>query len=927
VLSSGHRSDRIPTALTTGVDRDGDRVAVEWETTSEIGTAGFHLYRRSAMTGAYERVNKRLLPSLPGSLQGGKYRFIDKNASADESFSYRLVEVEARGRERSFGPYAVDRDGNVSILKQLPFNPHEESFYRGPVTAQIYRYTDEDDTLVVTDSLEKSKPLRFLPSWRLKQFKPSTNDGVTVIADSADEVTNETSPEPEETLMEEPPDDEFTVQTHAVSEDQRNQTEQRKASQARVNDLKKQWTGNRVKISVKKEGLYFLETAAIAGPLGVSASDIKEMLSSGSLLLTNMGKTVSYLPAEDLSGIYFYSRGIESMYTDEDIFWIEEGKGKKAKTFNWKNPLQLLSGQTFMETAHFEEDHTSDITVVNEPEDDYFFWDYVFGGFPGYDSKSFVLEAPGAASVNAQAVLTVNLWGITDTEVNPDHHVVVSLNGTLLGDTFWNGTDSHSASFEFSQELLLDGDNAVDITGLLDSGAPYSLFYIDSFDLTYARHYEVHGNMLEFEGGGNSVVTVTGFTDPDVLLLDISDPYVPKVIVTTVHDPGDGTFGLSFSPDSPENSYLAIARNRALTVGNIWADVPSALSSETNEADYLLITPLELKDGVSRLAGYRTGQGYTTMLVDLEDIMDEFNYGIFSPHAIQSFLSHAYGTWQKPPKYVVLVGEATFDYKDVFGTAENVVPSLLVKSSKGLSPSDNRYADADGDRVPDMAIGRLPVMTDDELNVIIDKIIAYESLAGSTEKKALFIADDPVIGANFTLDSDGVVSLLPQGYTAKKIYLGDYPADTAHSLIIDRINEGIDIINYIGHGGRDRLADEGILLSSDVSLMANMQNLPVMLAFTCTIGQFDVPGYDSLGEALILGSYGGAAAVWSPSGLSINSRATILDRAFFEAIVPGETNVLGDVIREALGEYRTTGGDISMLDIYNLLGDPALKLR
>jgi hypothetical protein len=418
-------------------NRDGDHVAVEWETTSEIGTVGFHLYRSSAIKGTYERVNKRLLPSLPGSLQGGKYRFIDKNALADASFTYRLVEVETRGRERSFGPYAVDRDGNVSILKQSPVNPGEYSFFKGPVTAQIYRYTDDDDTIVVTDTLEKSRPLRFVPSWKLKTFKPPKNAGMTVIADTTRSVTDETAPDPDEPIEEEPPADDFSVQTHAVTENQKNQTEQRKASQARAHELQKQWTGNRIKISVTKAGLYFLENSDIAEPLDVSAGDIKEMLSSGRLLLTNRENTVSYLPDEDLSGIYFYAKGIESIYTDEDIFWLEEGKGKEAKSFNRKNPLQLLEGQIFIDSIHFEEDHHSDITVVDEPESDYFFWDYIFGGYPGYDSKSFALQTPGAASNNALATLTVSLQGITDTNVNPDHHVIVTVNSTILGETFW----------------------------------------------------------------------------------------------------------------------------------------------------------------------------------------------------------------------------------------------------------------------------------------------------------------------------------------------------------------------------------------------------------------------------------------------------------------------------------------------------------
>ena len=48
--------------------------------------------------------------------------------------------------------------------------------------------------------------------------------------------------------------------------------------------------------------------------------------------------------------------------------------------------------------------------------------------------------------------------------------------------------------------------------------------------------------------------------------------------------------------------------------------------------------------------------------------MNEFNYGIYNPKAIRDFLSYAYNNWKKSPRYVVLAGNGTYDYKNNLGT-------------------------------------------------------------------------------------------------------------------------------------------------------------------------------------------------------------------------------------------------------------------
>ena len=146
-------------------------------------------------------------------------------------------------------------------------------------------------------------------------------------------------------------------------------------------------------------------------------------------------------------------------------------------------------------------------------------------------------------------------------------------------------------------------------------------------------------------------------------------------------------------------------------------------------------------------------------------------------------------------------------------------------------------------------------------------------------------------------------------------------------MLLAGINGGAVFLNYIGHAGPDRLASEGLLTMEDIGSMNNAAGLHVMTAMTCLAGQFDIPGFDSLSESLVLKKDGGSAAVWAPTGYSFNSLAKVLDEAFFKAAFGSPKTVLGDVILKAFKEYSMTGGQPYMIDIYTLLGDPALQLR
>ncbi len=159
-----------------------------------------------------------------------------------------------------------------------------------------------------------------------------------------------------------------------------------------------------------------------------------------------------------------------------------------------------------------------------DPLGDIWSWDYIEAGAGG---KSFAIDVPGISAAG-MATLAVSLQGATDTAADYDHHAVVSLNGTEIGDSFWSGTTAYSFEIVFAPSLLNEGANTISVSGALDMGAPYSVFYVESFDLSYQREYRAENNSLICRGDGNPAISVTGFTEPQVVVLDVSGPTGPS---------------------------------------------------------------------------------------------------------------------------------------------------------------------------------------------------------------------------------------------------------------------------------------------------------------------------------------------------------------------------------------------------------------
>jgi len=299
-----------------------------------------------------------------------------------------------------------------------------------------------------------------------------------------------------------------------------------------------------------------------------------------------------------------------------------------------------------------------------------------------------------------------------------------------------------------------------------------------------------------------------------------------------------------------------------------------------------------------------------------------------TPWALRDFLEHAAGHWAEPPQYVLLAGDGTLDYRDVWGAGECLIPAPMTVAGGGLVPSDNLLADWSGDDgVPELAIGRLPAQSAAELAVYRDKVVAFETGTGDWKRRALWLADAADEGGEFPEDLQRLLNGMPATYRNERIVVDWLGAGEARQRALESWDSGAVLVQFLGHGALDFIANQGLITTADVGAMANGVRTPLLVALTCMVGRFDIPDYDILSEALLLADGGGSIAVWSSSSFSMHADAARLGEHHIAALASGKHATVGDSVRAALAAFAASGeGDPDTPRIFILLGDPATRV-
>ncbi|MGQ9600229.1 MAG: C25 family cysteine peptidase [Anaerolineae bacterium] len=714
------------------------------------------------------------------------------------------------------------------------------------------------------------------------------------------------------------------------------------------------------KIEVDQDGLYQLSYSLLAAA-GVPVDTVDprtfQLFSGGQeIAIRVLGEEDGRFDGPDI--VLFYGQRARHKYTDRNVYWLiygqAEGRRMPERDGQPVGEASLATSFTDQKTIEIQKWYMN--LWPGDDSVERFYWEYLVA------PKVFttLVELNHIFTGTMTATLRASVWGYSSIpEVTPDHHAVFYVNGHPIGEHWWDGrTAVQSVRFDFPQFYITEGTNTLEMQLPGDTGASADSVMFDRFELSYGRTHQADSNELEFTQvvSGTWKYEVHGFTAAEIEAYDLTSPLTVTRIVnlqvfSSTVEAGAASYTARFQDTvQGETRYLVLTPDRYRTPVSVVLDSPSNLHDPSNGADYLLLSPAEFMAAAQELADYRASQGLRAMIVDLQDVYDEFGYGLSAPEAIRGFLAYAFQNWQPPaPTYALFMGDGHYDPKNYLNTGTvNYFPVYLAAVDPWMNETsaDNRYGCVQGeDRWPDLIVGRFPVNSPEQAQTMVDKAIEYEQTMGGQDwnGRLTFVADiqpDPKNAGSFHDLSDNVIyNYVPPFYDVSRIYLLNpstpLPSATCNTgaeckqQLLDRINAGTLLVNYIGHAAQTMWSGSKILDLAAISSMTNADRFPIMLPMTCLEGYFIWPyaGTECLGEAMVRATGRGSVASWSPAGLGVAHGHDQLNKGFLQAVLSDGIRELGPATY--VGKFRLYqfGFNLDQIDTYHILGDPALRIN
>ena len=609
--------------------------------------------------------------------------------------------------------------------------------------------------------------------------------------------------------------------------------------------------------------------------------------------------------------IEFYGVGLNNAVTNTHTYWVIAGQTAGQRIQQVQGAGGSPAGGSFPFTVE-RKDRTIYFSALRNGDTENFFGSIV-GGSPV--SKEINLRNVNLAAPE-EALFEISLQGVTAVE----HRVGVMINGMSVGQLNFVSQTSATATFSVAHSLLKEGANDVTLVSLI-GGSDLSL--IDTLRATYEHTYKADNDELQFFSAGNEQVTIGGFTSNQIRVLDVTNPAGVQELAGSVQAFKDGTYAVTASiPGGGAKTLLAFAATQTKQPVRIAANAPSSWRKSSNGADLLIITHSNFLAAANTLRLHRQSQGYAVTIINVEDIQDEFSNGNVSPQAIKDFLTYARTTWKRPPRFVLFLGDASFDAKNYLGFGNfDFVQTKLFDSFFMETSSDDWFADVNDDGIPELAVGRLPVRTPQDAAAMVAKVIRYDQISPSDEILLVADLDD---GYNFAAMAEALKPLITIEARVTQLNRGETDINTARAKLFDALNRGPKVVNYSGHGSVDQWRAD-LLNVVDAPSLGNTDRLSVFVMMTCLNGYFNDAAIDSLGEA-IMRQNGGAAAVWASTGMCLPDGQSLMNQEMYRqmfAMVGGRRTTLGEAAMRA----KAASPDTDVRKTWVLLGDPTTRLR
>jgi hypothetical protein len=456
----------------------------------------------------------------------------------------------------------------------------------------------------------------------------------------------------------------------------------------------------------------------------------------------------------------------------------------------------------------------------------------------------------------------------------------------------------------------------------------------DYYEFTYYIDLEPKSGLLTFAGKDTaSKYALSGFgTSPvvfditnqtDLRLLNVTEISGKQVFSDTFSNRQYFACEMSLAqrPTSPQLTPVANLRNNLFDCDMVML-VPKGLETDT-------------AGSLQKFIAYKQDLGIDIEWVFVEDVLNEFGFGVNDPTAIRDFLRYIWLNSPAPPVYVLLVGDATWDPRGITGPAATFCPAALCVAN---APDDYFYSVTEIDYTPDFAGGRVPINTINDWRHFVAKLMAAESEPeyGPWRIRYVWCADDDRKTGNIgdisdhtTQTANNIVSL-PAWTDSRAVYMIDYPLTStglkpsAQKDLIDYWNDGSVLVNYIGHGNYRLWSHEQVFEgTSSIPKLTNEGKLPLMVSASCEVGLFYRTSGQCIAEQLVLRPGSGTHSSIAATRMTMAPSNGALNYDLVQNIWGRDR---GTTLGLALLTAKGTAGYGSTKGQYVLFGDPTMLI-
>ncbi|MDR1809340.1 MAG: type IX secretion system sortase PorU [Prevotella sp.] len=572
-------------------------------------------------------------------------------------------------------------------------------------------------------------------------------------------------------------------------------------------------------------------------------------------------------------------------------------------------------------------------------------------------SQNFELKLPGVTA--APAMLRYALC------------IKMQVGNTAVLDIKYNNRSVGGKTFSYYGDDYRDINDTLTIANLSETGTlnvDYTLeyhttinaVYLNYLKLEYTRRLKPYGGVTLFRSKVQDAqlgYVISEATDK-VVVFDVTNAVTPQIVKADLS--GSELKFTASNIGVREYAMVNTASSGDIPVPTLVGKVDNQNLHSLDPKDMVIIVRSFLKNYAEQLAEiHKKDSGLESVIVTAEDIYNEFSSGKPDVTAYRRFLKMFYDRdANTSPRYLMLFGCGTYDNRFIDNTwSETQKKSLLLTYQTVVSLTESSAViddyigfldDAEagtvslGNSTLDIGIGRLPVRNETDARNAVTKIKDYieNKNKGFWKNNVAFLADDAIGHTSDEIyhctQSDAFAETIKRNYPAfvvNKLYEDNYDRvvtsggaryPDATKALLNKLNSGLLMLNYMGHGAARTLSHEYVLIYSDFQAMAN-KYLPIWITATCSFSRFDAYA-QSAGEIVFLNPKGGGIALISTTRTVYSSLNERLNRYVLNHLFEKENGKplrLGDVLRRA--KIDIASNDYNKLN-FVLLGDPAMRL-